>query len=60
MSKRKSWLKRIGERHARHVRLHHETQHAIIKDKIERNPDSLLKRVRKLESEISILKASRG
>lgn len=45
----KSWWVRVCESHRRHVRLHHETQGRIIRDRIERDPANLLDRVRKLE-----------
>ena len=57
MSKFRKWLKRVGESHARHVRLFHETQHAIIKNKIERDPDRMLARIRTMEGDLSELRS---
>jgi hypothetical protein len=49
MSRLKSWWVDFCDSHRRHARLFHETQHRIIKDKIESDPVNMLERIRKLE-----------
>ncbi len=49
MSRFQEWWARFCDSHRRHVRLFHETQHRIIRDKIESDPVRLLERIRKLE-----------